>query len=81
MLHEKLRKISLSARKNRKPFQFLISEIEKDSDFRLSAREIKPLLSPDSLIGRAAEQTLEFLKDPFLQRLRKTKISVPSVEF
>ena len=82
-LHEKLRKLSFAAQKKGDPLKFLLSEIGKDPDFRLKSHEIKPYLSIPSLIGRAPDQTLSFLKmevDPFLAKHKKRKFTSSPVE-
>ncbi|HSX38709.1 MAG TPA: adenylosuccinate lyase [Chlamydiales bacterium] len=76
-LHEKLRKIS------RKSLQELMKEIAGDPEFRLQEKEIKPLLSIRSLIGRAPEQVLEFLNDevhPFVKKYTPRKVKLSRIE-
>ena len=82
-LHEKLRQISLAARKKKDPLPFLLKEIEKNPDFKLKKQEIKPLLSLASLIGRAPEQALDFLKkdvEPYLAKQKKQKAAITPVD-
>ena len=82
-LHEKLRQISLAARKKKDPLPFLLKEIEKNPDFKLKKQEIKPLLSLASLIGRAPEQALDFLKkdvEPYLAKQKRQKTPIASVD-
>lgn len=82
-IHEKLRRVSLLCQKKKDPLNFLLASIEKDSDFRLKQQEIKSLLAPSSLIGRAKEQVDGFLKKeitPFLTSYKKVKPSIPCVE-
>ncbi len=75
-LHEKLRAFA------KKPLSVLIDEIAKDPEFHLNKKEIKPLLSISSLIGRAPEQVRDFLKDevyPFLKKWKRP-VKLPPVE-
>lgn len=78
-LHEKLRTFS-----EKKSIDFLIKEIEKDPSFHLTKKEILPLLSISSLIGRAPEQAQAFLKNeiyPYLKLQKSKKIKIDPVEF
>jgi len=81
-LHEKLRTISQTLAVKKEPLKHLLQEIENDPDFPLSAKEIMPLLSPRSLIGRAPEQVRSFLQkemDPFLARFKRAKPLLPPI--
>lgn len=77
-LHEKLRRLS-----EKKSIDFLIKEIEKDPEFHLKAKEIKPLLAISSLIGRAPEQVHCFLEKEvkaYISRHKKNAIHIPPIE-
>ena len=76
-LHEKLRRFS------KKPLEDLVEEIEQDPEFDLTRKEIKPLLTVSSLIGRAPEQVRDFLTTqvhPFLKKWKSAPPKLPSVE-
>lgn len=82
-LHEKLRKLSHALSSTKDPLKTLLHEIEKDPDFGLSLKEIKPLLAPTALIGRAPEQVQAFLKNevsPFLSKFKNKKPPIASIE-
>ncbi len=76
-LHEKLRRFS------KKTLDALIQEITNDPEFHLDRKEVKPLLSISSLIGRAPEQVRDFLNSevhPFLKKWKGKQVKLPSVE-
>ena len=61
----------------------LLAAIEKDPEFRLKKKEIDPLISLNSLIGRAPEQVAQFIQkeiQPLLMRHKKIKAAIPPVE-
>jgi len=66
-LHESLRRCSS------KSVDKLIDEIAKDPKFHLDRKEIKPLLSIPSLIGRAPEQVHAFLRGDVFPFIKKWK--------
>jgi len=79
LLHEKLRQFS-----SQKSMDSLITEIEKDSAFHLTSKDIKPLLEISSLIGRAPEQVDDFLEKevhPFLKLHKTNPIQMPVIEY
>lgn len=81
-LHEKLRKMALSLSAKKDPLKNFLHEVEKDPDFGLSAKEIKPLLSIKALVGMAPEQVRSFLQkeiSPFLTRFKKRKSPLFSI--
>jgi len=80
-IHEKLREIALSARKQGTSMDHLLGRIEKE--LGLSAAEIKPLLDISALIGAAPQQVHSFLKEDihaFLSRQKNPPPSFPPVE-
>jgi adenylosuccinate lyase len=82
-LHEKLRKLAISAKKQISPLEYLQKEIEKDKEFRLKKNELLTLFNPDSLVGAAPIQVEQFLKQeikPFLDQFKKLKAAIPPVE-
>ena len=82
-IHEKLRHIAFASMQGTKPLEALLRAIESDSLFRLSREEIESIVNPQQLIGRAPEQTLEFLKNyihPFLTKHPPARISIPRID-
>ncbi len=73
-LHEKLRRLSKT-----KSLDALLQQIEKDSDFHLSRKEIEPMLAISSLIGRAPEQVHDFLKKEVRPFLSQWKLPPPKL--
>jgi adenylosuccinate lyase len=85
ILHEKLRKYSLDAsQKIKEGFsENLLKVISQDSDFGLSEKEIFEIAKPENFIGRAIEQTHEFLNqevDPILKKYSTLNPNLPSIE-
>lgn len=65
-LHEKIRQHSMAAARNVKEEggeNDLVDRIAADPGFQLTAEEIREVLRPENFIGRAKEQTEEFLRD------------------
>jgi adenylosuccinate lyase len=65
-LHEKIRVHSMEAGRLVKEFGVandLLERIANDSTFKLSLNELKILMNPSNFIGRAPEQTEEFLSE------------------
>lgn len=82
-LHETLRTMAFHAMKGDHPMETFIHSVEKDKSFHLSHREVEQIGKIDTLIGRAPEQTTEFLATevaPFLKRHPVGKVTIPSVE-
>ncbi len=82
-LHEILRNITFYAMKADQPMKSLIESIEKESLFSLNSNEILKIAQIKTLIGRAPEQTIDFLQTevlPFLRLYQTKKISIPHVE-
>lgn len=81
-LHEKIRLHSMDAAKNVKiegGKNDLVERIAADSSFNLTAEEIYEVLKPENFIGRAAQQTEEFLEEyimPILKENPDYKINV-----
>lgn len=79
--HEILRKIAFHAIETTNPLATLIQEVEKK--LKLSESEIKSLLQPHKLVGRAPEQTIEFLNetlDPFIRHHLKKSAPIFLIE-
>ena len=74
VLHEKLRVFS-----TKEPIDAFLDAIEKDPEFRLSHKELVPLTAISSLIGRAPEQTLDFLKKEVRPLLQKHPFPAPPI--
>lgn len=73
-LHEKIRVHSIAAGKNVKEEggqNDLISRILADPSFGLSAEEIEKSLAPENYVGRAPEQTVEFINEYIRPLLKK----------
>lgn len=82
-IHEKLRQIAFASMQGPNPLELLIQAIENDPKFHLSRDQIEPICDPIHLVGRAPQQTLEFLHDsvrPFLERHLRNEFSIPSIE-
>lgn len=82
-LHERLKKLSFKADEKKDPLGYLLDSIEKEGAFSLSKKELTPLMSLSSLIGRAPDQVLLFLKEeinPLLSRHKKKAPPIPKVE-
>lgn len=81
-LHEKIRGLSMQAGENvklRGGENNLLSLIASDAAFRLDASKLKSVLKPANYIGRAAEQTAEYVREevrPVLRRLLKLVLRV-----
>ncbi len=76
-LHEKLRRLT------NQPLEKLIEAIAQDPEFGLQKKEIKPLLSIPSLVGRAPEQVRDFLQkeiDPVLKTWKGIKPKPSKIE-
>jgi adenylosuccinate lyase len=79
-LHEKIRRHSMEAGaavKDEGLPNDLLGRIAGDPAFRLSESEIEQLLAPANYIGRAAEQTEEFIRDRIDPILKTHRDSVP----
>lgn len=74
VLHEKLRVFS-----TKEPIDAFLDAIEKDPEFRLSHKELVPLTAISSLIGRAPEQTLDFLKQEVRPLFQKHPFPAPPI--
>jgi adenylosuccinate lyase len=82
-MHEKLKKIAFSSMKKENTLKALTQSIEKEKAFHLTRKEVEKIANPKTLIGRAKEQVVDFLKTdirPFLQKNLKKKISIQPVE-
>lgn len=73
-IHEKLRKLSLKAKNNKKPLEYLAQELANDSSFPLRQNEIFELCKIDSLIGRSSNQVREFIQGEVTPFLAKSKL-------
>lgn len=82
-LHEKIRLCSMEAAKNVKKFgkeNNLIELIASDPSFKMEFDEINKLLDPINFVGRAAEQTYEFIIEVIKPRLAMNNFSISSPE-
>ena len=76
-LHERIREYSQEAARHVKAEGLennLLDMIEADNAFHMSAEEIEAMMSPKNFIGRAEEQTEEFLRDviqPILEEYKE----------
>jgi adenylosuccinate lyase len=78
-LHEKIRRHSMEAGaavKDEGLPNDLLRRIAGDPAFRLSENEIERLLSPADYIGRAAEQTEEFMRDYIEPLLEANRVCI-----
>ncbi|MBS0624694.1 MAG: adenylosuccinate lyase [Verrucomicrobia bacterium] len=75
-LHEKLRQLSLEARTQPHPYEFLLKKLE--SDFSLTKSEIKKVLDLKKMVGRSPQQVHGFLKHDIEPYLLKTEVKEPS---
>lgn len=81
-LHERLRQIAMNAEHQGHPLKYLESEVGKEP-FKISHKDLAPLLQATSLIGRAPEQVDHFISsevDSFLARYKDIKNSISSVD-
>ncbi len=75
-LHEKIREYSMQAGANVKQFGLennLIDLIADDESFMLDIEELKSIMKPESYIGRAPEQTEEFITEVVKPILEENK--------
>ncbi len=76
-LHEKIRKYSMEESVSIKQFgkeNNLLERILKDSDFNLSESQIEKIKNPKNYIGRAPEQTEEYITNIVLPFLEKNNV-------
>ena len=73
-LHEKIRTLSMEAgrivKEEGKPND-LLDRIASDPAFNISKEDLQKIIKPKNYIGRAAEQTTEFLDQVIKHSLRK----------
>ncbi len=75
-LHEKIRKYSMEESASIKEFGYennLLEKILADEDFNLSKKQIEKIKDPKNYIGRAPEQTEEYITNTVLPFLEKNK--------
>ena len=75
-LHERIRELSMEAgrtvKEEGKPND-LIERIEKDPMFHVSAEDLEKALKPENYVGRAPEQTAEYLAEVIRPLLEENK--------
>lgn len=75
-LHEKIRQYSMKESESIKKYgneNHLLENILKDSDFKLSENQIEKIKDPKNYIGRAPEQTEEYINEVVMPFLKEHK--------
>ena len=83
-LHEKIRVYSMEAARKIKEEgkeNDLLERIADDSDFSVSMDELKKILKPENFIGRAQQQTEEFILETVEPLIQKNKIKFEDDNF